>query len=170
MAIEREVTHYEWNEFSKIDNVKDLENYMHNKAFSHSNYYHYTRVMNIENILNGYFKVGTVTKFNDKYDTLQFKGNEKYFYSICFSSGIDENLSLWYLYSGMGGEGGRIKLSKSLISKIIESSEFGLYERVDRENNRLIMVLEEGKTMNKSFNDVIYFHEKVRSNSCGCNY
>ena len=160
MPIEREVTHFEWNEFSKIDNVPDLEHYMINKAFSHSNYYHYTRVMNIENILNGYFKVGTVAKFNDKYDTLQFNDDVKYFYSICFSSGIDENLSLWYLYSGMGGEGGRIKLSKSLITKIIETSEFGLYERISREENKLIMVLEDGKTMKKNFNDVVYFHEK----------
>ena len=39
-------------------------------------------------------------------------------YSLCFSTGVNENLALWYLYSGMNGKGGRIRFTSNKVKKV----------------------------------------------------
>lgn len=73
--------------------------------------------------------ISCVAGFNDTCDSEQFGEAQKYYYSLCFSTGIHENLALWYLYAGIGGQGVRISLTKTQIKKLIEESTYELREK-----------------------------------------
>ena len=115
----------QWNYFSKIETAEDLSSYFDSRTQGHSYFYHYTSLGAINAILsNRTFRISNVKRFNDKKDSEQFGENKDVFFSMCFSTGQNENLSLWYLYSGIHGNGGRIRISQATIKKILENSEF----------------------------------------------
>lgn len=155
-----------WNDFGKLKNADDLKEYMYGREYGHTNYYHYTSLKNINSILKDKrMWISCVNGFNDEIDKRQF-GNEdrqKEFYSICFSTGVNENLPLWYLYSGIHGKGGRISFTKNTINNLINNiAVYKLYEFKDNELSETSdMTLEDGVTMKLSFKDVLYYHEDV---------
>lgn len=150
-----------WNEFPDLRTCEDLTDYFEDRALTHKEYCHYTKVATIERILESRsLRLSCVEDFNDKCDKKQF-GNEqeqKYYYSLCFSTGSTENLSLWYLYSGVDGHGGRISFTKARIKKMIHSSQYYLYEIDGKSKAEIkeVMPLKENDTMKLCFRDVIY--------------
>jgi len=119
---------YEWHEFNNLQSAAQLTGYLDGREYTHGSYCHYTRLGIIDSILaKNTFQLSCVSGFNDKMDTIQF-ADPRRFYSLCFSTGVNENLSLWYLYSGMQGHGGRIRFTENSVRKLIESSTYTLWE------------------------------------------
>ncbi len=154
---------FKWYEFGKITDINDLNEYLDGKEFSHSSYSHYTSLKNIDSILKSKtFYLSSVAKFNDKLDSKQFV-NENKFYSLCFSTGVNENLALWYLYAGLDGCGGRITFTAKQIQKLIENAQFSLQEVDDGQPIGISLDLQKNHTVKIQVKDVIYFKEKKQS-------
>lgn len=154
-----------WGCFKELDNNEDLELYMKNRHESQNRRYcHYTNLKNIDNILkNKTFWLGNVKDFNDNKDKEQFSDkNHQFFYSLCFSSGENENLSLWYMYAGMDGKGGRIKISYPTFSDLIKHGIYALYEYDDnnRKLDKKVMELRQNETVNIFVRDMLYYKQK----------
>ena len=153
---------FAWNEFGKLKTNEDINIYLSGREFRHNKFCHYTNLVAIDKILGSMsFHLSNVSMFNDLCDSEQF-GTEKeqrYYYSLCFSTGINENLALWYLYAGMQGKGGRIVFSGSLVKKLIEGSSYSLSVI---ENGRIVHIkekLEPNKDFKIIFKDIIYFQD-----------
>ncbi|MCM1054755.1 MAG: hypothetical protein NC394_04445 [Bacteroides sp.] len=151
-----------WSNFGKLSKASELSEYLDGREYTHGGYYHYTSLDAINNIIgNKEFWISPVTNFNDIIDQKQYKDKERYFYSLCFSTGKSENLPLWYLYSGLEGKGGRIKLTKTNVKSLIEDSEYELCEKLDKSNNKgLTLPLKKDKNMILQFKDILYFREE----------
>lgn len=154
-----------WNKFGTLKNALDLEEYMQ-REYEHSGYYHYTTLQSIDNILGSKaFWLSSVQGFNDKKEIEFFGENANKYFSLCFSTGVNENLALWYLYSGVEGKGGRIKLTRTRIQKLIENSKY--YLATDkRDLDEPIELFEPFKPFELTekryeykFKDVIYFKD-----------
>ncbi|MGN1442780.1 MAG: hypothetical protein ACI4XE_02920 [Acutalibacteraceae bacterium] len=130
---------FKWSQFPELDNCLDLENYMkltmknknsnkkyrYNRAFQHNCFFHYTKLSNIEKIFGNHcfllFNLGSSN------DPLENKiENKDSIFTLCFSTGINENLPLWYLYSGVDGKGGCLCFTKSQIYSLIYEGEYFL--------------------------------------------
>ncbi len=153
---------FKWNEFGKLKTSADISGYLPGREFRHDKFCHYTNLKAIDNILGSMsFHMSNVSAFNDFCDKEQF-GNDieqRYYYSLCFSSGINENLALWYLYAGMRGNGGRIVLKSTYIKKLIKES---LYSLSVIENGKIVHIkenLEKDKDFKITFRDIIYFQD-----------
>lgn len=125
MKIDRSVS--AWSSFPHIETAEELEEYLKIRPRGHSGYYHYTSLAAINGILNDGFCISSVDRFNDVTEKDIFKGKEKKYYSLCFSTGVQENLALWYLYSGPGGKGGRLQFTYNSVQKLL-CSTFKLVE------------------------------------------
>lgn len=156
---------WKWNEFNKVHNNNDLEGYLYNREFEHSNYYHYTTAKAVDSILSGNsFWVSNVSGFNDTIDKKQFGNEEKFCFSLCFSTGTSENLPLWYLYSGINGKGARISISKSSIQCLVQESTFKLCEFNDNKtiaSSFAPITLDREKDLVCTFRDVLYYNQVV---------
>ena len=108
-----------WNQFSKIKTIDELTGYMH-REYNHSNFFHYTKLCVIDSILEkNQIWASCVNGVNDLKDKIQFgdKVTQREYYTLCFSTGVHENLPLWYLYSGKDGKGGRIRFTSKMVKK-----------------------------------------------------
>lgn len=153
------------NKFSNLSKCDDLIDYFNAQACTNTQYCHYTKISTIEKILDkSSFRLSCVSDFNDECDKRQFGDDKakKYFYALCLSRSKSENLALWYLYSGMDGQGGRICFSFYHIKRIIEESTYELFEfdTTKKEVVGLGMNLEKGITMDLRFQDVVYFQNQ----------
>ncbi len=152
---------YQWNAFDDLTTAEQLAAYLDGQVYRHGSYCHYTRLEFIESILaHNTFQLSCVAGFNDKIDAQQF-GEARRFYSLCFSTGVNENLSLWYLYSGMQGQGGRIRFTAHSVKKLLETSTFELFEYPmdDRNAAKPRCALNPGD-YTATFHDVLYAQEK----------
>lgn len=148
-----------WRMFSKIDNEKDLSKYL-TREYEHTKYIHYTGLDAINNIMKDrQFWLCDVKGLNDKKDIQQF-GNEVCF-SLCFSTGVNENLSLWYLYSGIDGKGGSISFEKKKIKKLIQNGKYELWKFYGNDKQEKICDIENGKNAEIKFVDVLYANDKI---------
>lgn len=134
----------QWNNFSQIEYIKDLSDYL-TREYEHTEYNHYTDLDTIDKILkNREFFLSDVRGFNDKKDTEQFK--DKLYFSLCFATGVNENLSLWYLYSGIDGKGGCISFERKRIRQLVENAKYKLCKfNDDSEKPEEICDIEDGK-------------------------
>ncbi|WP_028504929.1 DUF2971 domain-containing protein [Ruminococcus sp. FC2018] len=153
---------FKWNQFGSLCSVKELANYMQ-REYDHSNYYHYTKLCVIDSILEkNQIWASCVKGVNDKTDKKQF-GNveqQREYYTLCFSTGVHENLPLWYLYSGKDGKGGRIRFTSQMVKKLIEESTYLLYESNGKALVGEPITLLPNKTFTYSFKDVLYCHQE----------
>lgn len=150
-----------WNKFGSVKSCKCLEIYLGGREYEHGQYCHYTSVKVVDSILkNREFWISCVAGFNDTCDSEQFGEKQKYYYSLCFSTGIHENLALWYLYAGIGGKGARISLTKAQVKKLVEESTYELWEKKSEKSlDHKVMELERDRTMKVTFRDVMYYEE-----------
>ena len=155
-----------WQYFPKLKTAEEISTYLDGRLNGHDKFCHYTSLGAINSILKTKtFRISSVDRFNDKKDTEQFNHSEKLFYSFCFTSGVNENLSLWYLYSGIDGKGGRISFTNSKLMKLIDDGEFFLVE-YDYDEKKIIgkeKQLIKGENMEISFRDVLYARQNGNS-------
>lgn len=145
-----------WNQFGNLQSCRDLEEYLMDREYQHGKYFHYTNLDAVNEILkNKGFWLSNVGGFNDTVDTEQFGAGPQPFFALCFSTGIHENLPLWYLYSGVDGRGARIQFTPVGIRDLLRDGSFSLC-RIREHQAEQIMPLERGETMDLSFQDVIY--------------
>lgn len=138
--------------------------------WDHTCYFHYTSLDTIDKILSGRcFWLANVGGFNDIWDQRQFGDEKDYYFSLCFSTGINENLPLWYLYSGIDGKGGRLRLTASKVKELIDK---GSYRLVKREGDKTenVMQLVRDSTMEVQFKDIIYVKEDEDKKYCALKY
>ena len=159
---------YKWNEFGKLKTSAELSDFFEQRLFEHTEYCHYTKIMALESILEKrVFWLNNVSRFNDKKELEQFTGKEKYF-SLCFSTGANENLALWYLYAGMTGQGGRLRFTKSQFRNLLSQATFSLVQIDDNDESKTVgeaILLEEGKTMHLRAQDVLYCNKRENENA-----
>lgn len=155
---------YDWRDFDHLKTADQLTNYLDGREYSHSSYCHYTNLRIIDSILsNNTFQLSCVAGFNDVMDAKQFKDSRR-FYSLCFSTGVNENLSLWYLYSGLQGQGGRIRFTAKSIKKLIQSSTYELWEYPpnNRDKAKLFCALQP-YDYRSLFRDILYVQDKQKN-------
>ena len=155
-----------WNDFSSLKTSNQLINYLADRIYGHDKYYHYTSLSAIEAILKEKtFRISPVTRFNDRIDMAQFQENQHRFFSACFSSGQNENLSLWYMYGGMNGKGARLELSRTtLLNLFAKHSTFQLVEYDFEKRTPLTdgIALSEGASMKLQIGDVVYARQSKK--------
>ena len=165
-----EENRWEWKDFGKIRTCKDLEAYLSGREYSHGDYCHYTGIDTINKILEGKtFWLTSVTGFNDTLDTEQFGEAGGDYFSLCFSTGVNENLPLWYLYSGINGKGGRIQMTKDAVRSLIENGRFRLCRAVSKKCQEFLK-LELGNDMDLEFRDMVYVREPEGNEACSLKY
>lgn len=153
MARDRE---WAWNQFGKLKTCYDLEAYLEGREYDHRGYFHYTKLEIADSILrNREFWLSNVSGFNDTVDSRQFGEGEQPYFSLCFSTGLSENLPLWYLYSGIDGHGARLQVSKTWVRDLIRHGTFHL-SRIEDNKAKRIMALTIQESMELEFRDVIY--------------
>ena len=111
----------EWSSFPYLETANELCDYLQGRPRGHDGYYHYTSLDAINGILENGFCISSVDRFNDHAEKEAFEGCEKRYYCLCFSTGVEENLALWYLYAGVGGRGGRLQFTYKSISKLLRA-------------------------------------------------
>ena len=147
-----------WKSFGYTRSLQDLNAYLVNREYEHGDYCHYAGLTVIESIITGReFWISNVDNFNDKMDSKQFDNNSNRFFSLCFSTGVHENLSLWYLYSGIDGKGARIRFNKSTIKLLLEKAEYSLYKRTKFSEKGLLIKKLDTEDIKVKFKDIIYY-------------
>ena len=93
-------------------------------------FYYYTQRSTARKILNGapetnikpHFRISSLAKMNDEQECSWHEQEKSSVYALCFSYTDSESIPMWYLYSGISGEGIRIGITslkmKELIKKI----------------------------------------------------
>ena len=158
------MTQLKWNQFGSIEDVPQLMMYLDGRQYNHERYFHYTSLKAIDGILGTRtFRISNVSRFNDHIDRKQFDTPQFYF-SLCFSTGINENLPLWYLYAGLTGHGGRIGFTDTAMKDMLKSAVFELAEYDDNDKPVVICTLEDGINMEKNFRDVLYCGGDTKEN------
>ncbi len=145
-----------YQKFPSLQTFEDLDDYYENKYAHHTEYNHYAGKNAIKSIVkNNEFWISSVKGFNDCEDTAQFTDNLNAYYSLCFSTGTEENLALWFIYSNK--DGGRIRFNKfNQISKIIDNSTFTLAIKNANNTTTNLMTLQKGKDFDLIIGDIIY--------------
>lgn len=165
-----------WNQFGKLQSGRELDEYFADREYTHGDYCHYTRIRGLNSILESKeFRLGCVSRFNDKLDTKQFEEKPNLYYALCFSTGVNENLALWYLYAGMDGRGARIRLKKSIVRKLIDNARLSLCEITRDEKGaeiacKKVMNLTNSVDVKLKFKDVLYFLIDSQSHSVKLKY
>lgn len=168
---------FKWSDFPKLKDASELDYYIKNRplsksdnapyagkrAFAHSNFYHYTKLESINKILSG--NSFLLSKIGSSNDPMEKMADENV-YCLCFSTGINENLPLWYLYSGIDGKGGRLGFSAAKIYKLVESGSYKLVEEC-KENAENKTNYKEVCDLNKNdievvLQDILYAKENER--------
>ena len=151
-----------------IKTYEDLETFMKGKEGKHSEYCHYASLETIDKILNSksFIMTQAINGLNDKRDQEQFvSGN---YFILCFSTGVNENLPMWYMYSGYDGKGGRIRLTQKAACELESKCEYNLCERIEISKNNYEwrdvldddgkkIILKSGETMKFTMRDVLYY-------------
>ncbi len=151
---------FNFHDFNILENSDDLVEYLKGREYGHTDYCHYSSLSTIDAILgNSTFRLSNVNGFNDTVDSDQFEEKWKY-YSLCFSTGVNENLPLWYLYSGIEGCGGRIRINKGKIKLLLSNAKYTLCGFDEDNTSFVIKELKEGKNIKITFGDVLYYLEK----------
>lgn len=94
-----------------------------------SNFYHYTTVKSLKEILvrdekgNRFFFVSNIGKMNDLIEAKLHKKNADRIHSFCTCCTKHEKIPLWYLYSGIRGNGARIGITPGKMLKFLSSIE-----------------------------------------------
>ena len=99
-------------------------------SFRHTNYFHYTTLERANSILEAKcFKLMPLYRSsNDLVERDTYSNSDVGLFSLCFSTGISENLPLWYLYSGIDGKGARIGIKRKSFEKLINNARVSLVE------------------------------------------
>lgn len=86
-------------------------------------FYYYTTLNTFSKIFkNKEIWIRNVSNMNDRKEFVldpQLEKEKKFYHLLCFSNSDYESIPMWYMYSGIAGDGVRIKFTSSIIKKII---------------------------------------------------
>lgn len=143
-----------WNDFGNIKTIEGLEEYFCNRDITHTYYFHYTSLTAVNKILeSNRLRLSCVNKFNDLKERESITNNSNK-YALCFSTGVNENLPLWYLYSGISGKGARLKITKTQYKRMI--NDVTLYLTSYHEGNKVDEIKLEEDDYHFVHRDVLY--------------
>lgn len=142
------VGRFAWKDFPKLQNADDLENYIkytnsknpdqyrNLRAYNHGSFFHYSKLGSIDKILGSKsFLLFNPGKSNDPME--EGINDRQYKFIFSFSTGIHENIPMWYLYGGMDGQGGCLILKKKQVSDIINNGHYSLVQ-LESKNRRVV--------------------------------
>lgn len=122
MSVEKIYTADEIFNLNKTDQIisskaKDIE----------SNFYHYTTISNVDKILSGddkgnrFIFASNLLQMNDRNEAERHKLNGDKIHSFCLCCTKHEKIPLWYLYSGICGNGARLGFTPGKMLKFISN-------------------------------------------------
>lgn len=141
--------------FKEISTADEISALIEKKAYTHTQYYHYSQLEGIKGILNDQkLWVSSMCFSNDTTEHSRFGNDTYYYFQLCFSTGTTENLPLWFLYSGTNGKGARISFGKKTINNLIDFKNMHA-ELIDIQGgNRTTLI--DGDNCHMEFKDIIY--------------
>jgi hypothetical protein len=90
--------------------------------FTKTSFWYYTRLKNADLILkNNCFYCRNLEEMNDKSEAELHGDNSKFIHALCFCNSISEKIPMWYLYSGISGNGVSLGLTSAIMLKFISS-------------------------------------------------
>lgn len=114
----------------EIFQLNQTDRIMKSKAKDiNKNFYHYTTVDSINKILSGdeygnrFIFVRNIAKMNDLNEAEIHKSNGNKIHSFCTCCTKHEKIPLWYLYSGICGNGARLGFTPGKMLKFLNSIE-----------------------------------------------
>lgn len=92
------------------------------KQFANYNFWHYSALRNIDLILrNQYFLVNNLNNMNDKNELALHSEDCNNIHILSFCNSNTEKIPMWYLYSGISGDGAAIGLTPKTMLDFISS-------------------------------------------------
>ena len=90
--------------------------------FSKATFWYYTRLSTADRILNSCsFRVGNLAEMNDLDESRLHIENQNHVFALCFCNSNKEKIPMWYLYSGIAGNGAALGLTPSKMIGLIRS-------------------------------------------------
>lgn len=103
------------NNFKLNTNVKD-------SPLKYKNFYHYSSLSNIDSIIKGKeIWFSNINKANNLEEKHLHKNDEKQIYIFCLCDSNTEKIPLWYMYSGIKGEGLALKITPGILLSILRN-------------------------------------------------
>ena len=90
-----------------------------------ASFYYHTRLETAIKILSGeeiVFFISPISNMNDENEIILHEREQNCTYILCFSHIQTESIPMWYLYSGITGEGSRIGFTPARMRDILESA------------------------------------------------
>ncbi len=108
------------------------------KRFSSYAFWYYSSLDTVNKILlSKSFYVSNLALMNDKDEIDLHPDTKEIIHSLCFCNSASEKIPMWYLYSGIAGNGAAIGLSPATMLKFIRSIEY-VYTIGENEQKLLI--------------------------------
>lgn len=161
---------FDWADFPKLTSADDLENYIKyakeskgndgQRAYRHGGFFHYTSLDSINKILSGKsFLMYHPGQSNDPCEKAISEKERKFVLS--FSTGIHENIPLWYLYGGINGKGGRLSFTKAQICNMVQNARYSLIEVKGREQvDGTKEIPLSDSDFSRTLQDVVYYERR----------
>lgn len=137
--------------------------------FIPENLCYYLSVKSLPKIIkSGYFCVSNIKEMNDLDEGRGLSEEEKKkIFCLCLNAGKHENVPLWYLYSGIKGDGIRLEFTRSKIENLIEeidtvyccNEDFSLRKRKKPFKNKIDFDIEFDWICYKNTNGDKYFYK-----------
>ena len=92
------------------------------RDFSRYSFWQYTRLSTADLILNtSCFRVSSLREMNDLDEARAHQQEEAQIYALCFCNSNTEKIPMWYLYSGLAGDGAALGLTPAKMLQFIRS-------------------------------------------------
>ena len=166
----QESVYEKYKEVMKTASAKDVVDFLKKRGEHHDHFYHYTNMDAAEKIReSGELWLSLLTSSDDPDEARE----DKYAaYGICLCYDPIENLSMWYLYGGLG-LGGRLGYSSIDMARIFNEGKFYLFNN----DEQIELLFSDDSTggikAEKSLSDILYC-KKTESGAItsyfGCDY
>lgn len=95
---------------------------------TNANFYHYSSLDSVTQILSAedlcYFFVRPIAEMNDiaeKQFHIRHQHNVDSIFVLCFCNSETDNIPMWYLYGGLGGQGAKLGFTADKMEKLIQN-------------------------------------------------
>lgn len=161
---------FKWSDFPQLTSADELDNYIKyakcgeedgQRAYRHDGFFHYTKLEIINDILGGKsFLLFSPGESNDPIERGISRKERRFMLS--FSTGIHENIPLWYLYGGVDGRGGRLSFTATQVRDMVQNAQYSLIE-VDEQKKPIdgaAAIPLSASDFDRTLQDVIYYEQR----------
>lgn len=111
------------NKFKNLTTLKEIKEFLIDRAERHSYYYHYTSIDALKSMLQSKtLRLSHITKLNDLTEGFNHNNDLKNLYVGSFSFSSHESVALWSIYNSSLNKAIRIKFTKASILKTIKNT------------------------------------------------